>query len=356
MSPAPTPKILIIRRDNIGDLVCTTPLIAALRRQFPQAWIGALVNSYNAPVLAGNPDLDEIFIYTKAKHRGPGESLPGILWRRLAMMRKLRGMQLDDVIIATTSPQPRVVKQAQWLKPKRIIGFGEAEGLDVSLPLDEEGRHEVEDVFRLAAVYGIAGSPLPCRVFMPVAVTCPRSGIPGTQSEPAPVLCIPSGTLTVGIHISARKASQRWPAERFAATIKSLAAQGSLRFMLLWSPGAEDNPLHPGDDAKAAEVQDRVGAGAPVIARPTQTLAELIAALAQCDALICADGGAMHLAAGLGLPIVCLFGNSGTARWRPWGVPYRLLQKPSLDVRDIAVDEVTAAFNALRADIRAPSS
>ncbi|MBK7015823.1 MAG: hypothetical protein IPH39_09655 [Sulfuritalea sp.] len=82
---------------------------------------------------------------------------------------------------------------------------------------------------------------------------------------------------------------------------------------------------------------------------------ELIAALAECDALICADGGAMHLAAGLGLPIVCLFGDSGAARWRPWGVPYRLLQKPSLDVGDIAVAEVVAAFNALRADIPAPS-
>lgn len=337
MSPAPTPKILIIRRDNIGDLVCTTPLIAALRRRFPQAWIGALVNSYNAPVLAGNPDLDEIFVYTKAKHRGPLESLPGILWRRLAMMRKLRGMQLDDVIIATTSPQPRVVRQAQWLQPKRLIGFGDVKGLDVALPQDDAGRHEVEDVFRVAAVYGIAGPPPACRVLAP------------GKAAPAP-------PFTVGIHISARKASQRWPAERFADTIKLLAAQGSLRFMLLWSPGAEDNPLHPGDDAKAGEVLARVGAGAPVIARPTQTLADLIAALAQCDALICADGGAMHLAAGLGLPIVCLFGNSGTARWRPWGVPYRLLQKPSLDVRDIAVDEVTTAFNALRADIPAPSS
>ncbi|MCM2306524.1 MAG: glycosyltransferase family 9 protein [Sulfuritalea sp.] len=337
MSPAPTPKILIVRRDNIGDLVCTTPLIAALRRQFPQAWIGALVNSYNAPVLAGNPDLDQVFVYTKAKHRGADESLPGILWRRLAMMRKLRAMQLDDVIIATTSPQPRVARLAQWLKPKRLIGFGDVKGLDLALPLDDAGRHEVEDVFRVAAVYGIAGPPPACRVLVP------------DRTAPAPAF-------TVGIHISARKASQRWPAERFAETIASLAAQGSLRFMLLWSPGAEDNPLHPGDDAKAGEVLARVGAGAPVIARPTQTLAELIAALAQCDALICADGGAMHLAAGLGLPIVCLFGNSGAARWRPWGVPYRLLQKPSLDVSDIAVDEVTAAFNALRADIPAPSS
>jgi ADP-heptose:LPS heptosyltransferase len=72
--------------------------------------------------------------------------------------------------------------------------------------------------------------------------------------------------------------------------------------------------------------------------------------------LICADGGAMHLGAGLGLPIVCLFGNSGSQRWRPWGVPYRLLQKPSADVADIGVDEVVEAFNALRADIPAPNA
>jgi len=337
LSLDPVPRILIIRRDNIGDLVCTTPLIAALRRRFPQGWIGALVNSYNAPVLDGNPDLDEVFIYTKAKHRGTGESLPGILWRRLTMMHRLRQMRLDDVIIATTSPQPRQVRLAHWLKPKRVIGFGEIKGLDVALPLDDAGRHEVEDVFRVAAIYGITGSPPPCSVYAPVAGP-------------------PASNLTVGIHISARKPSQRWPAERFAEVIKSLAAQCAARFVLLWSPGAEDNPLHPGDDAKAQDVLQRVGSGATVIARPTQTLAELIAALAQCDALICADGGAMHLAAGLGLPVVCLFGSSGAARWHPWGVPYRLLQKPSFDVSDITVNEVMTALNELRAGIPAPSA
>jgi heptosyltransferase-3 len=342
LSPHSNPKILIIRRDNIGDLVCTTPLIAALRRRFPECWLGALVNSYNAPVLDGNPDLDEVFVYTKAKHRSHGESLPGILWRRLMMMRRLRHMGLDDVILANPAPQPRIVALARWLKPRRIIGFGGADGLDVSLPTDDAARHEVEDVFRVAAIYGIEGPPPACRVLASNAVS------------PAPTF------FTIGIHISARKLSQRWPAERFAETMRTLAAQGPLRFLLLWSPGAEENPLHPGDDAKAGEVIEKLGAGdAPevvqskAIPRPTATLAELMAALAECDALICADGGAMHLGAGLGLPIVCLFGNSGAARWRPWGVPYRLLQKPSFDVADISVEEVVGAFNALRADIPA---
>jgi heptosyltransferase-3 len=328
LSPHSNPKILIIRRDNIGDLVCTTPLIAALRQRFPEGWLGALVNSYNAPVLDGNPDLDEVFVYTKAKHRGRGESLPGILWRRLIMMYRLRQMELDDVILAAPALQPRLVALARWLKPKRIIGFGESGGLDVSLPLDTEDRHEVEDVFRLAAIYGIGGPPPACKVVVVVA------------TSPAP-------SFTIGVHISARKPSQRWSADRFAETIKAIAGQGPVRFLLLWSPGAEDNPLHPGDDAKAQDVLERVGAGAAVIPRPTQTLPELIAALAECDALICADGGAMHLGAGLGLPIACLFGNSGAVRWRPWGVPYRLLQPPSFDVADVGVEEVVTAFASL---------
>jgi ADP-heptose:LPS heptosyltransferase len=341
LSHHPAPKILVIRRDNIGDLVCTTPLIAALRRRFPEAWLGALVNSYNAPVLDGNPDFDSVFAYTKAKHRGHGptadEGLPGILWRRLVMMFRLRRMQLDDVIIATTSPQPRTIRLARWLSPQRIIGFGEAGGLDVSIPLDEAGRHEVEDVFRIAAVYGIDGPPPPCGVFAAGAVA--RAAV-----------------LTIGVHISARKLSQRWPADRFAETIRAIAAQGPARFLLLWSPGAEDHPLHPGDDAKAQDVLANIGPEIDVTARATRALPELIAALAECDALICADGGAMHLGAGLGLPVVCLFGNSGTQRWRPWGVAYRLLQKPSLDVADIGSDEVVSAFSSLISDIpaRAP--
>jgi heptosyltransferase-3 len=260
---------------------------------------------------------------------------------RLMMMRRLRAMELDDVIIATTSPQPRVIRVARWLKPKRIIGFGDA------------GR---------AGYCAAARPPKPPRsrgrVSRRVALRHrrPAAGLPGDGARRA---------------CTGRRTHHRHPHQRpqtlatlaggsFAETIKVLAAQDSLRFMLLWSPGDSENPLHPGDDAKAREVLARVGAGTTatpaVAARPTQTLPELIGALAECDALICADGGAMHLAAGLGLPIVCLFGNSGAARWRPWGVPYRLLQKYPPDVADIGVGEVVAAFNALRADIPVPSA
>jgi len=48
--------------------------------------------------------------------------------------------------------------------------------------------------------------------------------------------------------------------------------------MLLWSPGAEDNPLHPGDDAKAQDVSRENCRGRRSDGTADADLAELIAA------------------------------------------------------------------------------
>ncbi|HMG60523.1 MAG TPA: hypothetical protein VK583_12390, partial [Burkholderiales bacterium] len=80
---AARPRILVIRRDNIGDLVCTTPLIFALRERFPLAHIAALVNTYNEPVLSGNAAIDAVYAYEKGKHRGEKRSIVSVYADRL---------------------------------------------------------------------------------------------------------------------------------------------------------------------------------------------------------------------------------------------------------------------------------
>src|SRR5258708_2486211 len=76
----------------------------------------------------------------------------------------------------------------------------------------------------------------------------------------------------------------------------------------------------------------------------TPGLATLIAALSLADRVVCPDGGAMHLAAALGKPVLALFGDSPVERWRPWGVPYRVVRPASRDLADLQLQQVLDSF------------
>ena len=342
--PDRTPRILVIRRDNIGDLVCTTPMFRALRARYPDAYIAALVNSYNLPVLANNPDIDEVFVYTKGKHRAPGQGLVGVLRDRLRLLRRLRRARLDYVLLPGSGPMPRALKLARRLKSQHIIGYTESGapggGVDIAVPSVAAGAaHEVENSFRLLAALGITPPPPAPRVIPDsTEVARARAVVRAALGSEA--------RLVVGVHISARRPRQRWPATNHVALVQKLHARHGAAFVLFWSPGDAANPRHPGDDAKGAEIKAAL-TGVPVVAYPTEQLGALIAGLSVCDAVICSDGGAMHLAAALGKPIVCFFGDADKNRWRPWGVPHVLLQPPSRDVADISVDAAFAGFQRL---------
>ena len=62
--------ILIIRFSSIGDIILTTPVLAALKRKFPDAVIHFLtMDSYKAAI-SGNPDIDKLLLFDKNKWDG----------------------------------------------------------------------------------------------------------------------------------------------------------------------------------------------------------------------------------------------------------------------------------------------
>ena len=341
MTDAATPSsFLVIRRDNIGDLVCTTPLISALRSRYPNAWIGALVNRYAEPVLAGNPDLDAVFSYQKAKHRAAGETVFGLYAQRLRMLLGLRRRAIDTVILASPGYQASAERLARWVKPRHIIGFDNGSGLaDKTVPAHTEGMlHQVENNFRLLQVLGIEGPP-------PALKLVPDHKLVEAYRKQLPV----GGGPVVGVHISAREADRRWPDACFVELIAALTGQENAAVVLTWAPGSRDNPRFPGDDDSAYDIVARC-TGDRLLALPTSGLAQLIASLAICDTVICSDGGPVHLAAALGKPVVSLFGSERPELWHPWGVPYRLLQPASQRVSDVMMREVLAAWRELTSE------
>jgi ADP-heptose:LPS heptosyltransferase len=313
-------------------------LISALRRRYPRAHIAALVNTYNRQVLEGHPDLDALYAYAKAKHRLPGQSRTAVYWDKLVLMRKLRARRFDYVLLASPQPGASALRLARWIAPAHIAGYAELAGLvDLALPHFNAGAmHEVEQVFRLAQLFGIDGAPGKLSLAVDADARGRASAAIGTR-DPARKL--------IALHVSARKSSQRWPAERYAELMQALG--GEADFLLLWSPGATDHPQHPGDDVKAQAIVDTAGK-LPLTAYPTHELRDLVAALSLADTVICSDGGTMHIAAALHKPILCFFGDSDATRWHPWGVPYRLLQTESRDAADISLDAALQAFRELR--------
>lgn len=347
-APGERSRILVIRRDNIGDLVCTTPLIAALRARYPRAFLAALVNSYNAGVLDGNPDLDEVYTYTKLKHREPGQPWSGALLSRLGLLAALRRKRFDYAVLAKSGFDRHGLQLARIVSPRHVVGFSPRDGQRVTgitlpvppAPADE--MHEVEVVMHLARALGVDCAPGPLRAFPSparVAHWKDRLAVQGWRSE----------LHWVGLHLSAREPSRRWPAERFVALIHRLSATRERGFLLLWAPGAADDPRHPGDDEKAARILAALPPGIPVLGAPTARLEDLTAALSLCQAFIGADGGAMHLAAALRLPTVALFENLPYKwrHWHPWQVPYQLVSPTTREIGDISVDQVVDAWGRL---------
>ncbi len=96
----------------IGDVVFTTPLPRAIKRVFPDSHLTYLVERDAAPVVSGNPHLDEVLIVPRT--RG---------WARLRddvrLARRLRGARFDVVVDLHGGPR------SSWLTwctgaPQRI--------------------------------------------------------------------------------------------------------------------------------------------------------------------------------------------------------------------------------------------
>jgi ADP-heptose:LPS heptosyltransferase len=260
------------------------------------------------------------------------------------MVMALRRENFDYAILATPGFAAQALRLATLTGARHVLGYVEPgkahRRLDIALPYDGAAeKHEVEQVFTLLEALGIRGSPPATRVFPD----------PGERRElEQAALKLGGDAPIVGVHVSARRSRQQWPAENFAALIEGIAKRHAVRIVLLWSPGEADNPMHPGDDDKARRIVESCG-HVPLLACPTETLPRLIAALSLCDCVVCTDGGAMHLAAALAKPILCFFGDSPPERWRPWKTPHELLRPESRDLRDLEVEVALAGFERLRA-------
>ena len=288
-----------MRFSSIGDILLTTPLIRALRARHPGARIDALTKAAFAPLLADNPHLTTVLAPAE------GESLP-------ALSVRLRGADYTHRLDLHGSLRSRILR---LLLPGRWHGYSKhkvARALLVRTRKDHypAGTPPVpERYFQAAERLDVQPDARPPEFFLaPAALAEADAFLAGAGLDPARGL--------VALAPGAAHATKRWPLEHWTALASALRLQGR-PLVLVGGP----------DDAEAA-AQVAVGAPGAVVAAGRFGLQGTGAILARSRALVSGDTGVMHMATGVGTPVVALFGPTVEAfGFFPYRARARVLQR-----------------------------
>lgn len=335
-------NILIIRRDNIGDLVCTTPLIEGAKIAWPDAKIYLLINTVSQDVVKENPYIEQTFIYRKAKHRTKDESKLGIYLDRIKIFLKLRQITFDAVILANPNPCAYSLRLAKMAGGKHIIGADTGDSA-IKIPFkshDFKGQHQVERTFSYLSAITDKTIDIP-----PVCIWLSDSE--RQQAEQRFATRRYSQGPVLAVHISSRSEKRRWPLARYAEIVNRYLETCEGSVVIFWSPQGTLAPDDIGDGLRAEQLLSDCASNR-VSLHPTASVRELVAAYERCDWVLCSDGGQMHLASAMNKKQVVLFGDTDQSVWHPWTGQHRIMQTPSGECADVSVDDVWHQFQTLR--------
>jgi predicted lipopolysaccharide heptosyltransferase III len=305
-------RVLIVRLRLIGDVVFTTPVIRALRRAYPTAHLAYLIEPAAAPVVAHNPDLNEVI----AAPRSRG-------WARLRddlqLGRRLRRERYDVVLDLHSGPR------ASWLT--RLSGAPRRIGFEVQArrwvytdlvarPRELRPRHSVENQWDILAPL-LPDLPPPSPAHDPVTMVHAPAADTSVE-EWMQREGLGAGHELVVVHVSAGNAFRRWPLTSFAELALRLTAGRPNRRIILTSG--------PSEAAAAAEVVRAVRERRPESPDAVRTcgdmsLDELHALVGRACLYIGGDSGPLHVASTTATPIVGLYGPTLPVRSAPWRDP-----------------------------------
>jgi len=308
-------KVLVIKRDKIGDLLLTTPLLARLKAGLPQAEIHLLANDYNAWVVAGNPHVDRLWVYRRV--RSSGHLSVGAAWQWLWQSLALRRERYDWIIVANGDESPRAIRRGLSLGAKRVVArcadASKYPGLTDPLPPDISS-HEIE---RLTGLLFPLGLKYPDKKPYP-SYTLPDASSAFARSWLAERGLAPGKYVVLGL--GARRPKKQPSTAQVLGWSTYLKQRLALDTVFMWTPGKSGDPLYPGDDDVAQPVLDE---RAPQIHPFRGPIPEALGLIWSARTSIFPDSGLMHFAAASPGGVLGLFAETkvspSPAQWAPRG-------------------------------------
>ena len=321
--------LFLIRPGGIGDAVLLAPAIRSLKKNYPGIHITVLAEQRNAGVFQLIPGVDRLFCYD----------------RNLELLQALR-ISYDVVIDSEQSHQLSAVV-ARFVSAPLKIGFNTNERRRMfthTIPYSHDD-YETARFSNLLEPLGVEVESV--NLELPF-LSLPHSAI----SDVAGLLEELNGKPFVTLFPGASIAERRWGTERFRLVVDALSAFG-IQVVIV---GGKEDRQQGGGIADGGLGLNLAG---------LTTLAETAAVIQKSSLLLSGDSGLLHIAVGLGVPTVSLFGPGRAKKWAPKGERHIVINRelpcspcttfgatPPCPIdarcmRDITTDEVVNAVTML---------
>ncbi len=323
-------RVLVIRVDEIGDVVMTTPLLRELRRNLPQAWISLVVKHGTLNLVERCPYVNELITFDWSTPtrlwglRCHGRALRlawgSLLPRRfdLAILPRWDADHYHAAFLLYFSGAPVRVGYSEKVNDrKRTLNTG-FDRLFTHLLHDDTPKHEVEH--NLDVIRYLGGTVQDDRLELWTGKedeTFSEKTLMANGVRP--------GEMLIAFGPGAGQPHRMWPLASFRKLGDWLRGETQARIVVVG--GHNEKPL-------GEELQRLLGESMINLVGKT-TLRQAAAILRRCQLYVGNDAGPMHLAAAAGVPVVEIschprdgspLHNNSPVRFAPWGVSHRILQ------------------------------
>lgn len=307
------PVIIISRTDSIGDVVLTLPMAGIIKQNFPQSKIIFLGRNYTKDVVALSEHVDEFLSYdellkhsekdqvAQLKNTGATHIIHVFPVHHIAILAKKAGIANR---IGTVN------RYYHWLTCNRRVklsrknsNYHEAQ-LNGRL-LEPFGIHKIFSLEELVKHYGFSKLPQLNKEFQSL---------------------IDPHKKNIILHPKSKGSAREWGLENFSALIKLLPKE---KIKIFISGTEQEGNLLREWLKEHPEVNDITG---------KMNLQQFIAFISQCEALVAASTGPLHIASALGKKAIGLFAPMRPIhpeRWKPLGINahHLVLNKECSDCR-----------------------
>lgn len=298
-------NILLVQLKRIGDLILTTPAIAAVREKFPQARITLIISEECKALAPAIRGVNRLLIMRRG-FAGLG-TLAAVARGGFDYCVDFTRNDRSALLVFLSRAKKRIVSFRIKVRSKFRTRF-----YNEFVPHRMRDMHTVEYHLGLLSPLGIENSPAAVQLELPESAVTTAERLLEANNVRRPFIIF---------HPGSARAEKFWDARRWSEVINHAAEHHELD-LVLTGGGSLFEQTHISD------IKSKVR-GCVVDLSGKTDLLTLAALIARARLLVTVDSAPTHLAAGTGTSQIILFGPTNPFHWRPRESPALILQGDS---------------------------